>query len=56
MIEKFELRKLQKTTTGDSYTIIIPKKYMLKMGIDRGDFIKIMLDREGKRIIMEKGF
>jgi antitoxin component of MazEF toxin-antitoxin module len=52
----FEIRKVQSLVDGASLAIVVPKKYMTKLGIGVGDFMKFRLDKENKRIVMEKGF
>jgi bifunctional DNA-binding transcriptional regulator/antitoxin component of YhaV-PrlF toxin-antitoxin module len=47
-----EIRKVQAYTGERSLTIVLPKIFSEKLGIDKGDFLKVQL--EGSRLILEK--
>lgn len=49
----FAVRKVQKLASGNFFQIVLPKKYMVRLGLDKDDFMKIYV--EGNRIVMEKG-
>jgi bifunctional DNA-binding transcriptional regulator/antitoxin component of YhaV-PrlF toxin-antitoxin module len=51
---EMELRKVQEIMRGDSFNIVIPKKMVTALSIDKGDYLKITFDEKEKRIIMEK--
>ena len=48
-----EIRKIQGLSHSDSISMVLPKKFCTKLGIDKGDYVKIRL--EGKTIVIEKG-
>lgn len=55
MTEKdpFEIRRLQSTSNGNSVQMIIPKFMAEALGIEKGSYVKIALDMEKGRIVLE---
>lgn len=52
-MRNYEIRKVQGLGPNDeSLAIIIPKKYLTDMKVDKGDYMKISLD--GKHIVLQK--
>jgi AbrB family looped-hinge helix DNA binding protein len=39
-----EIRKVQGLVGEHSFTIVLPKKYALKLGIEKGDYVAITED------------
>jgi antitoxin component of MazEF toxin-antitoxin module len=52
MESEFEIRKVQGLVGETSFSIILPKVYATKLGIEKGDFLKCHL--ENNRLILEK--
>lgn len=55
VIESFkkpEYRKIQGLVGDQSFSLVLPKLYATSLGIQRGDFVKVM--QEGRKIIIEK--
>jgi Antidote-toxin recognition MazE, bacterial antitoxin len=52
LIGTTEYRKVQGIVGEQSFSVVLPKKYALDLGIAKGDFVKVRQD-EGK-IIIEK--
>jgi hypothetical protein len=48
----FEFRKVQGLIGETSFSIILPKAYAIRLGIGKGDFMKVRL--EGNKIILER--
>jgi antitoxin component of MazEF toxin-antitoxin module len=51
---QFEVRKVQQQTDGRSLSIVIPNRYSKRMGLHKGDLLKIYLDYGGKLLVSEK--
>jgi hypothetical protein len=47
-----EYRKIQGIVGEQSFSVVLPKKYAIDLGIGKGDFVRVH-QREG-RIIIEK--
>jgi bifunctional DNA-binding transcriptional regulator/antitoxin component of YhaV-PrlF toxin-antitoxin module len=47
-----EYRKVQGIVVTQSFSVILPKSYAVKLGIGKGDFVKVT--QQEKRIIIEK--
>jgi hypothetical protein len=47
-----EYRKVQGIVGTQSFSVILPKSYAVKLGIGKGDFVKVR--QEEDRIIIEK--
>ena len=45
-------RKVQGIVGTQSFSVILPKSYAVKLGIGKGDFVKVT--QQEKRIIIEK--
>lgn len=52
MTENIEIRKVQGYSGERSFTIVLPKVFAEKMGIAKGNFLKVSL--EGNKLIVEK--
>jgi bifunctional DNA-binding transcriptional regulator/antitoxin component of YhaV-PrlF toxin-antitoxin module len=52
MESQFEIRKVQGLVGETSFSIILPKVYATKLGIEKGDFLKCHV--EDNRLILEK--
>jgi hypothetical protein len=50
--KKLEYRKVQGLVGDTSFSIILPKIYASNIGIQKGDFVKVM--QEGQKITIEK--
>ena len=52
LIEKkdIEIRKIQALTGERSFTFVLPKQFALRLGIEKGDFLKCWIT-EGKLIV-----
>jgi hypothetical protein len=49
---KLEYRKIQGLVGDHSFSVVLPKKYAIDLGVSKGDFVKVsQLDG---RIIIEK--
>jgi bifunctional DNA-binding transcriptional regulator/antitoxin component of YhaV-PrlF toxin-antitoxin module len=51
-MNEIEIRKVQAYTGERSLTIVLPKIFSEKLGIDKGDFLKVRL--EDSRLVLEK--
>ncbi len=51
-IKGLEYRKVQGLVGEQSFSIVLPKAYAVKLGIQKGNFVKVFQD--DKRIIIEK--
>ncbi|VFJ14488.1 AbrB/MazE/SpoVT family DNA-binding domain-containing protein [Candidatus Nitrosocosmicus franklandus] len=49
---KEQYRKVQSLVGEHSFSIVLPKLYALKLGLGKGDFVKVRYD--SNRIIIEK--
>ncbi len=47
-----EYRKVQGIVGQQSFSIVLPKSYAINLGIGRGDFVKVRLEKD--HIIIEK--
>jgi bifunctional DNA-binding transcriptional regulator/antitoxin component of YhaV-PrlF toxin-antitoxin module len=52
MDEKIELRRVQAYAGERSLTIVLPKVFSEKLGIEKGDFLKVRL--EDNKLLIEK--
>ena len=52
MESEFEIRKVQGLIGETSFSIILPKVYATKLGIEKGDFLKCHV--ENNCLILEK--
>jgi antitoxin component of MazEF toxin-antitoxin module len=52
MESEFEIRKVQGLVGETSFSIILPKLYATKLGIEKGDFLKCHV--ENNRLVLEK--
>jgi hypothetical protein len=52
MYSNLEYRKVQGLIGETSFSVILPKEYALKLGIGKGDFVKVR--HEYNRIVIEK--
>jgi formylmethanofuran dehydrogenase subunit D len=51
-IKSTEYRKIQGIVGDQSFSVVLPKKYAIDLGIGKGDFVKVH-QQEG-RIVIEK--
>ena len=51
-MNNFYYRKVQELSTGNSFSIVIPKKMCDNLDIKKGDYIKVVL--QGKNIVVTK--
>ena len=52
MTEDFEIRRVQAYSGEKSLTFVLPKIYSEKLGIGKGNFLKVRVD--GTKLIVEK--
>jgi antitoxin component of MazEF toxin-antitoxin module len=52
MSSSYEYRKVQGLIGETSFSVILPKEYAVKLGIGKGDFVKVK--QEENRILIEK--
>jgi antitoxin component of MazEF toxin-antitoxin module len=52
MSSSYEYRKIQGLIGETSFSVILPKEYAVKLGIGKGDFVKVK--QEENRILIEK--
>jgi hypothetical protein len=52
MIEEIEYRKTQLVAGASSFSLVLPKAYATRLGIRKGDFLKVR--QTGHSIIIEK--
>lgn len=50
--EEYQYRKVQAIMGEHSFSFVIPKKYALDIGIGKGDFVKVILEKD--RLIVKK--
>ena len=50
--KKLEYRKIQGLVGDQSFSVVLPKSYATDLGIQKGDFVKVIQD--GQKIIIEK--
>jgi len=48
----YEFRKVQGILGEQSFSIVLPKRYAINLGLGKGDFVKVR--EESKKIIIEK--
>ena len=51
-LDKIEIRKIQALTGERSFTFVLPKRFALKLGVEKGDFLKCWIDDQ--KLIVEK--
>ena len=51
-MEYHEFRKVQGLVGNQSFSVVLPKRYAVNLGIAKGDFVKIL--EEPGRIVIEK--
>jgi AbrB family looped-hinge helix DNA binding protein len=51
-IKSTEYRKVQGIVGEQSFSVVLPKKYAIDLGIGKGDFVKV--SQEDGKIILEK--
>ena len=49
---KLEYRKIQGIVGDQSFSLVLPKAYAIDLGIQKGDFVKVI--QEGQKITIEK--
>jgi bifunctional DNA-binding transcriptional regulator/antitoxin component of YhaV-PrlF toxin-antitoxin module len=54
MEDSIEYRKVQGLIGETSFSIVLPKAYAIKMGIEKGNFVKVHQEQDGSRIIVER--
>jgi len=47
-----EIRKVQGLVGETSFSVILPKKFAMSLGIGKGDYVNVV--QEGRRIVIEK--
>jgi phosphate uptake regulator len=52
-LEDYEKRRVQGLVGDASFTVVLPKKYAIKLGICKGDYVTISEDHDA--IIIRKG-
>jgi bifunctional DNA-binding transcriptional regulator/antitoxin component of YhaV-PrlF toxin-antitoxin module len=52
MQNSIEYRKVQGVVGESSFSIILPKSYAIRLGIGKGDFVKIQ--EQNQKIVVEK--
>lgn len=50
--EKYEIRKIQALTGERSFTFVLPKHFAVKLGIEKGNFLKCWINEN--KLIVEK--
>lgn len=55
----YEMRRIQELNTGQkdagkSLSMVLPKHMCLDLGIGKGDYVKITMDEDKHKIIVEK--
>jgi antitoxin component of MazEF toxin-antitoxin module len=50
---RFEVRRIQQQTDGRSYSVVIPNRFSKKMGLSKGDLLKMSL-QDSRLLISEK--
>lgn len=48
----YEFRKVQGILGEQSFSIVLPKRYAINLGLGKGDFVKVR--EEANKIIIEK--
>ncbi|MGC2426249.1 MAG: AbrB/MazE/SpoVT family DNA-binding domain-containing protein [Nitrososphaeraceae archaeon] len=49
---KIEYRKIQAIVGDLSFSLVLPKQYVIDLGIGKGDFVKV--HKEDNKIVVEK--
>jgi bifunctional DNA-binding transcriptional regulator/antitoxin component of YhaV-PrlF toxin-antitoxin module len=52
MTENYEIRRVQAYSGERSLTFVLPKIYSEKLGISKGDFLKVCI--EGGKLVVQK--
>jgi bifunctional DNA-binding transcriptional regulator/antitoxin component of YhaV-PrlF toxin-antitoxin module len=52
MVEDYEIRKVQAYSGERSLTFVLPKIYSEKLGIEKGDFLKVHIE-DGKLVVQK---
>lgn len=52
VLKKPEYRKIQGLVGDHSFSVVLPKTYASHLGINKGDFVKVLQD--GQKITIEK--
>lgn len=50
--DRIKLRRVQALQGEKSFTIVLAKEFVIKLGIEKGDFLKSYVD--GDRLILQK--
>lgn len=50
--DRIEIRKIQALTGERSFTFVLPKQFALRLGIEKGDFLKCWITED--KLIVEK--
>lgn len=50
----FEMRKVQEIMNGASVSVVLPKDMCINLGIGKGDYVKVSMDKDNKKIVVEK--
>jgi hypothetical protein len=45
-IQSYEFRKVHAIMGEHSFSFVIPKKYAIEIGVGKGDFVKVILERD----------
>ena len=51
-LETIEIRRVQALQGERSFTLVLPKEFVIRLGIGKGDFLKCSVD--GLRLLVEK--
>jgi hypothetical protein len=49
---EYEFRKIQGIVGDHSFSVVLPKSYAIRLGIGKGDFVKVFLS--ANKIVIEK--
>ena len=52
MEDSIEYRKVQGLIGETSFSVVLPKAYAIKLGIEKGNFVRV--NQNGSQIIIEK--
>lgn len=50
--DRVEIRKIQALTGDRSFTFVLPKHFAIRLGIEKGDFLKCWINED--KLIVEK--
>ena len=50
--DNLEIRRVQGLQGEKSFTLVLPKEFVVRLGIGKGDFLKCSVD--GRRLVVEK--